>query len=363
MYEEYNKLFFDQVLDNIGVKAVFEDFRDTGIFERYMTNTAQFSASKEEAKVKLMQKEVFDGNRLRSFKEFDEAASQIAKTVDQTWLRTEYDTCRKNAIAGSKFAGMQADADLYPYWIYKGRMDGRERPDHVAMENKVFRIGDPAGDSCFPPNDWNCRCVGDPVDGMYLEEKGLRYQTNAESKKILVRDVDENFRYNAAIQGPLPNNGSYSQVFKSANSGDAATFGMGNLGNEGKELTGLDAAISMRYLMEVVEEWRRKYYVDKKHNIVFQNNATYANVRLNDSTISKIVKHGRGMQNLPDTIMHPDEIWTGWEDEDTQRVVLRAYLKIGRICYIVKTRDGRVTDAFALSRGHANKYRTGVIVG
>lgn len=347
----------------MGVKFSFESFRDTGLFERFMNNTAQFSAAKSYSEAKLMQNEVFDGKRLRSFPEFSKAASEITDISQKTWLRTEYDTCRKNAIAGSKFAQMQADADLYPYWIYKGRMDGRERPDHVAMEKKVFRIGDPAGDSCFPPNDWNCRCVGDPIDGMYLEENKLRAQTHAESKETLERDVDPQFRYNAAIQGPVPNEHSYFDVFRSANAGDASVFGMGKLGNEGKELTGLDAGISMRYLMDVVHEWRQKYYVDPKHFIVFQNNATYANVRLSDGVISKIIKHGRGMQNLPDTIMAPDEIWASWEDEDTQRVVLRNYLKIGRICYMVKTRDGRVTDAFALSRDHANKYRRGVIVG
>ena len=347
----------------MGIKVVFEDFRDTSIFERYMLNTAQFSAAKSYSEAKLLQDAVFDGKRVRSYQEYEKAAKEITDISQQTWLRTEYETCRSNVVQGAKFAQMQADADLYPYWIYKGRMDGRERPEHVAMENKIFRIGDPAGDACFPPNDWNCRCVGDPIDGRYLEDNGVRAQTDAEARDILNKDVAENFRYNAAVQGPLPNEHSYFDVFPSANHGSADMFGIHGFGDADKELTGLDSAHQMRYLMETVSQWRRQYHVDNKHNLVFQNKATYTNVRMSDATITKITRHARGFHNLPETIENPSEIWTGWEDEDTQRVPLRNYILFGRICYMVKTRNGMVSDAFAVSRSAVNKYRKGVIIG
>lgn len=341
----------------------FAEFRDTGIFERYMLNTAQFSAAKSVSEGKLLQDAVFDGKRLRSYQEYQKAAQDITDINQKTWLRVEYETCRRNAVSGSKFAQMQADADLYPYWIYIGRMDSRERPDHVALEKKVFRVGDPAGDACYPPNGWNCRCEGDPVDEYYLKDNNVRYVTNDEAKQLLQSDVEENFRYNAAVQGPLPNEHSYFDVFPDANHGSSNLFDMGGPGDADRKLEGLDAAHNMRYLMETVSEWRKDYHVDQKHNIIFQNKATFANVRLSDGVISKILRHPHGFHNLPATIEHPSEIWATWEDTDAQRVVLRNYLLFGRICYMVKTRDGRVTDALALSRGSINKYRKGLILG
>lgn len=345
------------------MQSAFTEFKDTGIYERYMTNIAQFSAAKSYSEARMLQDAVFDrAGKVRSYREFEREATSITDIQQKTWLRVEYETCRRNAISGSKFAQMQEDADLYPYWIYKGRMDGRERPDHVAMEGKIFRIGDPAGDACFPPNDWNCRCVGDPIDAAELERTGQRAQTDKEAKTLLEDNVDEQFRYNAATQGPLPNDHSYMDNFRSANEGNAGFFGDPKMGGDEESLIGLDTGPSMHYRMKIVSEWREKYHVDNQHNIILQNKATFANVRLSDAAIHRIGQHARGFENVPETVESPDEIWTGWEDPTAQRHVLRNYLKFGRVCYIVKTRDGLVTDAFALSRKQAYKYRIGCIL-
>lgn len=360
LYEAYGDLFWQELLDKMSIQSSFEEFRDTRIFERYMANTLQFSAAKSYSEAKLLQDAVFDGQRMRSYREFEKAAQEITDISQKTYLRVEYETAKRNATAASKFSRMQDDADLYPYWVYHGRMDGRERPDHVAMEGKVFRIGDPSGDACFPPNDWNCRCVGDPVDSRYLQEKGVMAATDAEAKDLLEKNVDPQFRYNAAVQGPLPNEHSYFDLFHSANAGDAGMFGIRGIPDKDKGLTGLDSALSMRYIMHTISQWRRDYYVDKNHNIVFQNKATKANVRLSDGVMTRIGKHSRGFQNIPRAITNPDEIWMTWAGAD-QRVVLRNYILFGSICYMVKTQDGKVTDAFGVSRAQVNKYRRGVV--
>lgn len=362
IYDRYAEIFFDNVIQNMGMGKAFGEFRDTGIFERYMLNTVQFSAAKSYSEGKLLQDAVFDGQRVRSYPEFERAAQDITDINQKTWLRVEYETSRRNAVSGSKFAQMQSDSDLYPYWIYRGRMDSKERPEHVALEGKIFRMGDPNGDKIYPPNGNNCRCDGDPVDEYYLKDNNVRYVTNDEAKQLLQSDVDESFRYNAAVQGPMPNEHSYFDVFPNANHGSAGLFDLGAPGDADRRLEGLDAAHNMRYLMETVSEWRKTYHVDQQHNIVFQNKATLANVRLSDGVISKILRHPHGFHNLPETIEHPSEIWATWEDVKDQRVVMRNYLLFGRLCYMVKTRDGQVTDALALSRGSINKYRKGLIL-
>lgn len=115
-------------------------------------------------------------------------------------------------------------------------------------------------------------------------------------------------------------------------------------------------------LMEIVSEWRQKYHVNKKGELVFQNKRTMANVILSDTAVHTIEKHSRGFDLIPGTIQNPDEIWSRWEDPTKQMVVLRSYISFGKNPYIVNTRDGRITDAFSVSPRAANSFRKGVIL-
>jgi hypothetical protein len=261
---------------------------------------------------------------------------------------------------GEQFRQMMEDKELYPYWVYKGMMDDRERPEHVELEGKVFRIGDPEGDSCWPPNDWNCRCEGESVDDDYLGEKGLKPVTSEEINKFLDEDVDEQFRSNPAVDGSLPSTGSYFDVMGSANEGNAGMFGMDDIDDD-TQLEGL-AAKGLHYLLEIVDEWRSNEPVNKKGDIIFQNKELYSNVRFTSNSLHEVQKHSRGFENIPATVKKPDEVWSTWEDVNKQRVVLRNYIKFGKTSYVVQTRDGIVIDAFAVSNRAANKYRKGVIL-
>ena len=113
----------------------------------------------------------------------------------------------------------------------------------------------------------------------------------------------------------------------------------------------------LHYFIKLVNQWRDQYHTDLKHNIIFQNKQTMTNVRFTNNSMHKIGDHSRGVDDLPDTIQEPDEIWARWEDVKTQRIVLRNYVR-GK--YIVQTRDGLITDAFLTN--NANKYRTGVMI-
>ena len=192
-----------------------------------MLNAAQFSSAKEATKSKLMQGALRNGEgEMQSFSKFEKDASKIADIVNETWLRTEYESCRRQAIQGEQFRQLQEDKDLYPYWVYHGVMDDRERDEHVVLEGLVFKIGDPEGDACYPQNGWNCRCSAESVDDQYLEENKLKALTNEEAKGYLESDVDQQFRTNPAIQGTLPNTGSYFETMGSANEGNAKLFNL-----------------------------------------------------------------------------------------------------------------------------------------
>lgn len=363
VYEAYNELFFDEILKNTGIQMAFEHFNSTAVFERYMLNTAQFSAAKSVAEAKMMQAQVFrDNGTVKGYSEFAKDVKAVQQVSNETWLRTEYEMQRRQTVAIAQYQRFKDDSDLYPYWVYRGRMDGKERPEHVSMEGKVFRIGDPAGDSCFPPNDWNCRCTGDQVDGRYLRDKDVQVTEGAAAQKILDTDVAANFRYNPANVGPMPTTHSYfNEGLPNANAGNADIFGKKDPPDKGPALEGLKAR-GLNYMINQVQDWRQDHHVNTKDEIVFQNRKTRTNVMLNSRAIHEIGKHHTGFGNLARAIENPSEIWSKWENVGKQIHVLRAYLLFGRISYVVTTLDGEVLDAHPCTNKQIKKYRSGVII-
>lgn len=73
------------------------------------------------------------------------------ETVFRTNLQTSYGAGRQRAL--------QAVADERPYWQYRTVNDGRVRPEHEVLHNKIFQHGNPKTDILFPPNGFNCRCA------------------------------------------------------------------------------------------------------------------------------------------------------------------------------------------------------------
>jgi SPP1 gp7 family putative phage head morphogenesis protein len=360
VYQKYNEYFFENIIQETGIKGAFNSLADTSIYERFMLNAAQFSAAKSVAEAKLMQAEIFDeAGKIRTYPEFKKKAEQIANVSQETWLRVEYESQRRQCVMSEQWRRMVADSDLYPYFVHRGRMDSRERKEHKELEGKVYRCQDKESGKAFPPLDWNCRCEGEPVDDDYLKENNLKPVTGEELQGIIETHVGEQFRRNPSA-GTLPNVGSYFDAMKNANQGNAGMFGMSDI-QSNTHLEGL-AAKGMHELIEVVNEWRDKYPVNKDGDIVFQYKPTYTNIRFTAKSLHTIHKHARGFENIPATVQNPDEVWNSWEDPGTQLATMRNYIKFGSTSYIVQTRDGIVVDAFAVSSRGSNKYRKGVIL-
>lgn len=202
----------------------YEVFKDTAWWERFTLNSYQFSAAKDMSETLALQKLAYEA---KGFEEFRTEAKEIITINREQWLRVEYDSLTRGAVMGEQWRKMEEDKDLYPYWIYHGVMDDRERDEHVALEGLIFKIGDPEGDAVFPPSDWNCRCNGDPISDDEIGDKEI-----SKGSDYLTKDdpetgkpyVDENFRFNPGVQ-PMPNDGEgYFDVLKSANKADQGTF-------------------------------------------------------------------------------------------------------------------------------------------
>ena len=279
VYQIYNKTFFNEIVKNTSIETDFTKFRDTAIYERYMLNAAQFSAAKSAAEAKLLQDAIFDSDKkIRTYPEFKKVATDIAEVSNTTWLRVEYDMCRRQAVQGERFRTMESEADLYPYWVYHGVMDDREREEHVELEGLVFKIGDPDGDAIFPPVDWNCRCSGYQVDDEYVDKNNIKVQTPMEAASLLESNVDEQFRYNPASQGMMPNTGNYFEALEDANDADYQDFDLPSAKNNPSQL---DEEI------EALTPAERKVYEKFERD----DTLTADDATLQEKSILKVVKH------------------------------------------------------------------------
>jgi SPP1 gp7 family putative phage head morphogenesis protein len=360
IYDLYNENFFQNIIDNTGIKSSFAAFKDTSIYERFYLNAAQFSANKSLTFNLLTQSKIFDEKKeVRPYSKFLNEVQEYGKVNNEVWLRVEYESGRRQAVATEQYIKMYDDRDLYPYWVWRGRMDDRERDAHKEMEGKVFRIGDPAGDKCLAPADWNCRCEPETVDDDYLVEHGLKPVNPDELKSILENNVDEQFRRNP-LSGTLPNTGTYFEAMSSANKGNAGMFELPDPDTK-KKLDGL-AAKGVHHMAEVVDEWKEKYHVNKDGDVVFQNTKLFSNVRFTAKSLHAIQKHSRGFDNIPEAVSNPNEVWAMWDDAEKQLNSIRNYILFGSTSYIVQTNAGIITDAFAVAKGSLNKYRKGVIL-
>jgi SPP1 gp7 family putative phage head morphogenesis protein len=365
VYMIYKDNFFQPIIDQTALETTFEQFGDTAVFERWMANAAQFAAAKAAGENELLKKaaSMFEDDKVRGYQRYKPIAEEICQRSKDTWLRVEYDTARGNAVSAAQFGRFVENKDLYPYWVYKGVMDARERPEHVALEGMVFRIGDPYGDAVHPKNDWNCRCDAINVDDRFLKENNRQPATEAQSKELLEKYVDEQFRFNSYNQGMLPNDRhSYFEAMGSANEGDFERFNLSPTRDLGKgDLEGL-AAIDLHKVVNYVTKWEKTEHTKGNGEIVFQNKRLYTNVIWNNLSLHQVGRHARGVENLPATIADPDEVWTSWADAENQRVTKRVYLKFGKTSYLVQTTDGIIQDAFAVSAAAADRYRKGVII-
>ncbi len=96
-------------------------------------------------------------------------------------IDTIYRTNMQSAYQAGRYKQMTDPAVIAarPYWRYVSVMDGRTRPAHAAMNNKIYRYDDPLWQSWYPPNGFNCRCTVVTVSASEMERDGLIVESEA----------------------------------------------------------------------------------------------------------------------------------------------------------------------------------------
>ncbi len=67
------------------------------------------------------------------------------------------------SYAATRYRNLMQQVDVFPYWQYKTHGDGNVRPNHAALNGKIFPAGHEIWQRIFPPWDWGCRCLVVPL--------------------------------------------------------------------------------------------------------------------------------------------------------------------------------------------------------
>lgn len=83
-----------------------------------------------------------------------------------------------SAYAVGRYKEQMENVDVAPYLQYVAILDGRTRPEHRAMNGKVFRYDDPIWNTMYPPNGWNCRCLVTQLTNGDVRRKNIEVETS-----------------------------------------------------------------------------------------------------------------------------------------------------------------------------------------
>jgi hypothetical protein len=155
-YDSYKVIgdkFFDAIKKETSIAIDYEAFKDTSWIERTALNVYQFAAAKDLSECMALRTVAFQSD---SFNDYKEKAREIVDLNRDQWFRIEYDSAERCAVMGENWRKIEESKEMFPYWQYKTEEDDRVREEHEILDNLVFKIGDPEGDECYPPNAWNC---------------------------------------------------------------------------------------------------------------------------------------------------------------------------------------------------------------
>lgn len=96
-------------------------------------------------------------------------------------LRTIYQTNVQTAYMAGRYKRYVDNAADRPYWRYVAIMDGRTRPEHAALNGRVWRWDDPIWDVIWPPNGYGCRCRVVALTEAEFQALGVALESGADA--------------------------------------------------------------------------------------------------------------------------------------------------------------------------------------
>lgn len=129
--------------------------------------------------------------------------SEVVQLGSPHRLETIYRTNMQGAYMAGRRLQQEEDAEERPYLQYIAVADASTRPEHLAMNGKIFPIDDPIWDTWTPPCGYNCRCRTRALtEGQAEKRGGVSRAPQAEP--------DPGFRFNPAKEDWVPDMRTYS---------------------------------------------------------------------------------------------------------------------------------------------------------
>lgn len=115
-------------------------------------------------------------------------------------LETIFRTNLKTAATAGRLEQLEHPEvkEVFQWLQYNAVIDGATRPEHAAMNGKVYRADDPIWKTWMPPNGFNCRCSVTPVSREDIEDEGLSVSRVAPKVGGNRAQPDKGFRVNNA---------------------------------------------------------------------------------------------------------------------------------------------------------------------
>ena len=158
------------------------------LLENALKEGKSYSSFKKEAQ------ELFNKKGWTGFQEVENPKTGEKQTVElgtPSRIKKIYDCNMRSAYAVGRYHEQLEEMDVAPYWQYVAILDKHTRPEHRALNNKVFRADDPFWQNFYPPNGWNCRCyVRNLTKGQVIKE-GLKVESTTGKISSVIKKVGD----------------------------------------------------------------------------------------------------------------------------------------------------------------------------
>ncbi|WP_063840388.1 phage minor head protein [Azospirillum thiophilum] len=97
---------------------------------------------------------------------------QVVQLGSPRRLKTIFDTNVRMSMAAGQWERIERLAPARPYLRYVAVKDERTRPEHLAWNGTILKVGHPWWDTHSPPCGWGCRCTLQQLSAKDLERNG-----------------------------------------------------------------------------------------------------------------------------------------------------------------------------------------------
>ncbi|MFV0378335.1 MAG: DUF935 family protein [Mangrovibacterium sp.] len=160
MAEELRASLFDGWGDN-RVKVAW-NAPDNRALAAMEMNLFKFSEAKSQAEALMLNRLLINKEKMqiRSERDFIEQARKINAQFNETYLAIERDFAIAVGQNSARYMEFIGEKNIIGTWEYQTVGDDEVRPEHAALDGRVFKFDDVTARQLWPPNGYRCRCEG-----------------------------------------------------------------------------------------------------------------------------------------------------------------------------------------------------------